>query len=98
AGQGIHEGFRRSIFAGHARLLLEFTVRAAMRFPPTDEQSAMLGAVFLAIDLACVVYALVARPTQPDPQRGQAVGCLAIVVVALVLLGVLLAFAWRFHI
>jgi hypothetical protein len=46
-----------------------------------------------------IFVALTRKPSQPDPQRGQAIGCLMIVVCALVGLGAVLAavIVWDLH-
>ena len=52
---------------------------------------AVAGGILLGLYLAGIVYALLAPVRQPDPQRGQAVGCLMIVAAGIALLGALLA-------
>lgn len=51
---------------------------------------AIVAGVLLGAYLLVIVYVILAPPKGPDPQRGQAVGCLMIVALGLVGLGALL--------
>jgi hypothetical protein len=55
------------------------------------EAMAWTAGVLLAAYALGVLYALNAPARQPDPQRGQAVGCLTIVLLGLLGLGAMLA-------
>jgi MFS family permease len=57
------------------------------------EIMAWTAGVLLAVYALGILVALSRKPRQPDPQRGQAIGCLMIVVFALVGLGAVLAAA-----
>lgn len=59
---------------------------------------AIAAGVLLVLYLLGIVYALLAPAKGPDPQRGQAVGCLMIVAIGLVLIGALLGVAVAFEI
>jgi Na+/proline symporter len=63
----------------------------------SDSAAAAIGGSLLAIYLGIVVYGIVAPASAQDPQRGQAIGCLAIVAVALIAAGTALGFAWYNH-
>lgn len=53
-------------------------------------QMAVVAGVLLTLYFLGIVYALLAPRRGPDPQRGQAIGCLMIVAGGLVLVGVAL--------
>jgi peptidoglycan biosynthesis protein MviN/MurJ (putative lipid II flippase) len=57
--------------------------------------SPLPAAVVLGVYAVIIVYALIAPSRGPDPQRGVAVGCLLIVLAALLAAGALLATAVR---
>lgn len=57
---------------------------------PRDAMAWTAG-VLLGVYILGIVYALTRTPRRPDPQRGQAVGCLMIVVAALLVLEAALA-------
>jgi hypothetical protein len=57
--------------------------------------SPLLAAVVLGAYALIIIYALIAPRRGPDPQRGVAVGCLLIVLAALLAVGALLAVAVR---
>jgi len=59
-----------------------------------DVEAAIAG-ILLGVYIAIMLYGLASPRTQADPQRGQAVGCIMIVVGALLLLGVLLLVGWH---
>lgn len=59
---------------------------------------AIVAGVLLGVYLLGIVYALLAPTKGPDPQRGQAVGCLMIVAMGLVGIGALLGAAVAFDI
>jgi len=56
----------------------------------------IVAGVLLTLYFLGIVYALLAPTRGPDPQRGQAVGCLVIVAGGLLLLGVLLGLGVAF--
>ncbi len=59
---------------------------------------AIVAGALLVLYLGGIVFALLAPAKGHDPQRGQAVGCLMIVALGLVGLGVLLGVAVAFEI
>jgi hypothetical protein len=63
----------------------------------TIDVEAAIAGILLAIYVAIMLYGLASPRTQADPQRGQAVGCIMIMVAGLLLLGVLLAAGWYFR-
>jgi len=52
---------------------------------------AITAGVLLVVYFLFLVHAITAPVKQYDPQRGQAVGCLMIIMIGLALLGVMLA-------
>lgn len=57
----------------------------------------MIAAVLLTLYLGVLLYALVAPSKEQDPQRGVAVGCLSMVVAAVVGVGAVLVVGVVLH-
>lgn len=62
-------------------------------FDFSNEFMAWTTGVILVLAILALSLVLLRKPRQYDPQQGQAVGCLLIVIAGLVLLGGLLAVA-----
>jgi len=58
---------------------------------------ALVAAVLFGCYLLGILYALKAPAKQPDPQRGQAIGCLMIVAAGIGLLLLIVGVGWWFQ-